>query len=65
MTPSLTVSLPTFGRPPGDDWRALVELAQVAEEAGVDRLIVSDHVVLGPNVADYPWGTFPTGPDGP
>jgi probable F420-dependent oxidoreductase len=27
-------------------------------------LIVSDHVVLGPDVADYPWGTFPTGPDG-
>ena len=29
----------------------------------MNRVIVADHVVNGPNVSDYPWGTFPTGPE--
>ncbi|MEX2293464.1 MAG: TIGR03619 family F420-dependent LLM class oxidoreductase [Acidimicrobiales bacterium] len=62
--PTLTLGLPTFGSMPGGDWRRLLEIAQMAEAAGVDRLVVTDHVVNGPNVADYPWGRFPTGPDG-
>ncbi len=63
-TPTLTLGLPTFGALPGRDWRSLLELARAAEAAGVDRVLVSDHVVNGPRVADYPWGRFPTGPDG-
>lgn len=62
--PSLTLGLPTFGAAPDDDWRRLLEVAQAAEVAGVDRLVVTDHVVNGPNVDDYPWGRFPTGPEG-
>ncbi len=61
--PTLTLGLPTFGSITGGDWRRLLELAQVAERAGVDRVVVTDHVVNGPNVAAYPWGRFPTGPD--
>jgi probable F420-dependent oxidoreductase len=65
MSPSLTVGLPSFGSPPGGDWRGLVDLARMAEDAGVDRVVVSDHVVLGPNLDAYPWGRFPTRADAP
>ncbi len=62
--PTLSVGIPTFGAlPPDGGWRSLLDLGRILEDAGVDRVIVADHVVNGPNVADYPWGTFPTGPD--
>jgi probable F420-dependent oxidoreductase len=63
--PTLTIALPSFGDAPDDGWPSLVEIAQLAEAAGVDRVVVSDHVVLGPNVDAYPWGRFPTASDGP
>jgi probable F420-dependent oxidoreductase len=34
------------------DLRALVRMAQEAEEAGVDAVMVSEHVVLGPSAAE-------------
>ncbi len=64
--PALSVGIPTFGTAAarhGHDWRHLLDVARMAEDAGVDRLVVSDHVVLGPNTDAYPWGTFPTGPE--
>ncbi|HZN12659.1 MAG TPA: TIGR03619 family F420-dependent LLM class oxidoreductase [Acidimicrobiales bacterium] len=64
MTPTLTVALPSFGDAPAGGWRGLIDLAVAAEEAGVDRVVVSDHVILGPNVDQYPWGRFPVAPDG-
>jgi probable F420-dependent oxidoreductase len=36
----------------------------MAEDAGIDRLVVTDHVVNGPHVDEYPWGRFPIGPEG-
>jgi probable F420-dependent oxidoreductase len=65
MAPTLTVTLPTFGDALGGDWRRLLELAVAAEEAGVDRVVVPEHVVLGANTAAYPWGSFPSPPDAP
>lgn len=62
--PTLTLGLPTFGTAPTSGWRKLLDAARAAEAAGVDRLVVTDHVVNGPNVASYPWGRFPTGPEG-
>jgi len=62
--PTLTLGLPTFGAAPAGGWRRLLDVARAAEAAGVDRLVVTDHVVNGPNVASYPWGRFPTGPEG-
>ena len=59
----LSVGIPTFGARPDAGWRDLLDLARIADAAGIDRLVVSDHVVLGPNTAAYPWGTFPTGPE--
>jgi probable F420-dependent oxidoreductase len=65
MSPTLTVTLPTFGDALDGDWRRLLELAVAAEEAGVDRVVVPEHVVLGANTAAYPWGNFPSPPEAP
>jgi probable F420-dependent oxidoreductase len=61
----LSLGIPNFGGWPGDDPRALLDVARAADDAGVDRLVVSDHVVLGTNLDAYRWGRFPTAPDGP
>lgn len=61
--PTLTLGLPTFGTIPGGDWRRLLDIARAADDAGIDRVTVTDHVVNGPNVEAYPWGRFPVGPD--
>jgi probable F420-dependent oxidoreductase len=68
-TPRLTVGLPTFGEIPEAagraGWRWLLDLARQADEAGVDRVIVTDHVVMGRNTHEYSWGRFPQPPDAP
>jgi probable F420-dependent oxidoreductase len=68
-TPSLTVGLPTFGEIPGAagpaGWRWLLDLARQAEDAGVDGVVVTDHVVMGRNTHEYSWGRFPQPPDAP
>jgi probable F420-dependent oxidoreductase len=48
----------------GADWPDLVERARRADEAGIDRLWVVDHVVMGEHLDAYDGGAFPTGPDG-
>jgi probable F420-dependent oxidoreductase len=60
----------TAGMP--EDWRYVVDRAVAAEEAGVDRVVVSDHVVFGedleaygkPELGGIVGGRQPTGPDG-
>lgn len=65
MHVGLSINLPTFGRFLGDDLHRVVEVARACEQAGIDQLAVSDHVVMGPDVTLYPWGRFPTTPDQP
>jgi probable F420-dependent oxidoreductase len=56
---------------PGN-WTALLDRARSADAAGVDRLVVSDHVVFGEHLEEYgrpeaggvEGGKQPTGPDG-
>jgi probable F420-dependent oxidoreductase len=62
---TLSVGIPNFGRWAGDDWTALLDVARACEDAGVDRVVVNDHVVLGRHTDAYIWGRFPTAPDGP
>jgi alkanesulfonate monooxygenase SsuD/methylene tetrahydromethanopterin reductase-like flavin-dependent oxidoreductase (luciferase family) len=61
-TPQLSLGIGTFGAPPVGGWHDLLALARAADAAGIDRLVLPDHVVLGEHVDRYPWGTFPTGP---
>ena len=62
--PQLSVGIASFGTPTAGGWRGLLDLARAADDAGVHRLVLSDHVVLGPHTVDYPWGRFPTAADG-
>lgn len=58
--PRLTLSIPSFGPffPPGR-LHEVVGLAQRAEAADVDTVIVPDHVVMSDRTDRYAWGPFP------
>src|SRR5438874_1096274 len=68
----LSVSLPTYAAEDPGNWDHLFELARAADGAGIDRIVVSDHVVFGENLEAYgrpesggvEGGRQPTGPDG-
>lgn len=63
--PTLTLTVRNFAaQDPADGWQGLVDLARAADEAGVDRIMVVDHVVMGDQIDAYDGGAFPTGPDG-
>lgn len=74
VTPALSIQPPNFAaRDPGPGgWRSLLDQARAADEAGIDRLVVSDHVVFGEDLGAYgdpraggiEGGRQPTGPDG-
>jgi probable F420-dependent oxidoreductase len=61
----LLLSLPVGTRLRAGGPRVIVDLARRAEDAGADGIVLSDHVVLGPRLDRYPWGTFPFPPDAP
>jgi probable F420-dependent oxidoreductase len=68
----LTVFLSTFAAEDPGRWDHVFEIARAADDAGVDRIVVSDHVVFGENLDAYSrpesggveGGRQPTGPDG-
>lgn len=70
--PQLSTSLPNFSAEDPGGWGHLRVRALVAEEAGIDRVVVSDHVVYGEDLDAYgdpskggtTGGKQPTGPDG-
>jgi hypothetical protein len=72
MPVQLSTGLRTFAAEDPKDWSSLVEFARAADEAGIDRLVLSDHVVFGENLDAYGdpaiggsrGGEQPTGPDG-
>ncbi|MFN8037552.1 MAG: TIGR03619 family F420-dependent LLM class oxidoreductase [Acidimicrobiia bacterium] len=49
----------------GDDLGAIVDLARMADDAGIDQLVLPDHVIMGPRTDRYPFGTFPYPPEAP
>jgi len=74
MTPGLSIMLRSYSPedPGSGGWQHLFDRARAADEAGVDRIYVSDHVVFGENMEAYArpevggqeGGRQPTGPDG-
>jgi len=72
QAPQLSTGMRTFSPAPTEDWSSLVDVARAADAAGVDRLVMSDHVVFGENLEAYQdparggarGGKQPTGPDG-
>jgi probable F420-dependent oxidoreductase len=65
-TPQLSIGIPNFGAAlAGNGWQQFFDVARAAEDAGIDRIVVVDHVVMGPHTDRYVWGRFPTPPDAP
>jgi probable F420-dependent oxidoreductase len=74
VTPALSLQPVNFAaEDPGvGGWRSLLDQGTGADKAGIDRLVVSDHVILGENLEVYgdpkaggtEGGVQPTGPDG-
>jgi probable F420-dependent oxidoreductase len=62
---TFSIGVPNFGGWAGGDWRGLVDIARMAEDAGVDRIVVVDHTVMGRNTDAYAWGRFPVPPEAP
>lgn len=68
----LSIPLVNFAAEDPGGWEWVFDRAVLAERAGIDRLVVSDHVVFGENLAAYArpelggsiGGRQPTGPDG-
>jgi probable F420-dependent oxidoreductase len=63
--PQLSIGIPNFGGWAAGDWPAMVDVARMVEDAGGDRVVVVDHVVMGSNTSAYRWGRFPTPPESP
>jgi probable F420-dependent oxidoreductase len=65
-TPTLSIGLANYGSTfaPGE-WRRFADLGRAADDAGVDRVIAVDHVVMGNHTDKYVWGKFPVPPDAP
>src|SRR3954447_7717900 len=71
-TPWLSLHMGNFMAEDPGSWQPLLDKAKAADDAGIDKLIVSDHVVFGENLEEYgrpevggvEGGKQPTGPDG-
>ena len=53
MQPQLSMPLRTFTPDDPGGWQHLVDVAGAAAEAGLDRLVLSDHVAFGENLDAY------------
>jgi probable F420-dependent oxidoreductase len=70
--PQISLQLRTFTNDPNHDWSNTLGLATAMDDAGIDRVVVSDHVVFGetleayakPELGGVAGGRQPTGPDG-
>ena len=70
--PQLSAALVTFAAEAPGDWTSVLDNARLYDRVGIDRLVVSDHVVFGeqldayarPEVGGTRGGRQPTGPDG-
>jgi probable F420-dependent oxidoreductase len=70
--PEISLYLRNFSDDPAFDWSATLDTARAMDAAGVDRVVVSDHLVFGENLDAYAdptiggtaGGKQPTGPDG-
>ena len=54
----LAVTLPVAGQLVGSDLPRLVEVAAQCDRAGVDTVVLVDHVVMGERFDRYQWGPF-------
>ena len=68
----LSAALVSYAADAPDGWETMLDTARLYDRVGIDRLVVSDHVVFGeqldaygrPEVGGQRGGRQPTGPDG-
>ncbi len=71
-SPQCSIMLRTYAADDPLGWDQVIDRARAADEAGIDRVVMSDHVIFGENLAAYAdpakggsrGGKQPTGPDG-
>lgn len=63
--PTLSLTISGLHRTFGADHRVIVEVARIAEDVGIDQVVLPDHVVMSANVEPYPYGDFPFPPGDP
>lgn len=71
-TPRLAIRLPTTAVTTPQSWQFVLDAAVAADRAGIDRLVVGDHIALGerldaysrPELGGVTGGKLRTGPDG-
>ncbi len=56
---SISVIVSGLGLYYGDQLRGLLETARIADDVGIDQLVLTDHVVMGERTDRYPYGRFP------
>ena len=49
----------------GSDLTGIIETARIADEIGIDQLVMTDHLAIGPHTDRYPYGKFPYPVDEP
>ncbi len=74
IEPQLSIQLANFSaeQPGATGWQRVLDLARAADRAGVDRVVVADHIAFGEQLDAYAdpalggtaGGKQPTGPDG-
>ncbi len=62
----ISVTVSGLSRLFGDDLAAVVDVARIADEAGIHQIVMTDHLAIGPRTDRYPFAPkFPYPPDEP
>lgn len=59
------VTISGLGQLFGDDLAAVIDVGRAADAAGIDDVVMPDHLAMGSRTDRYPFGTFPYPPDEP
>lgn len=62
---SLSLTVAGLHRSFGPELSHYLDVARVAEEVGIDQVVLAEHVVMGPHTGAYPYGEFAFAPDEP
>jgi len=61
----VSVTISGLSRLFGNDLASVVDVARVADDAGIDQIVMPDHLAMGTRTDRYPFGKFPYPPDEP
>ena len=61
----LSLTIAGFHRTFGPELHHYLDVARVADEVGIDQVVLADHVVMSANTDKYPYGEFAFAPDEP